>query len=335
MEAALEETEETRETGDLLLKFVARFSAEREYEDVFVALEATPLSGDPVRAMRAVGRFSEGGEHQLALGFAVDGRLAAGGRLRPHFYTTAGDEIRATYRGQPAEIELEGLEGAAAEGRAAREPDRDRPRIDPQRAFSAKPLKAVYPNYPEELGGSGIAGSVKAVFSIDEEGRAFEILDYAADRAAFLPEARRAIVETVYQPARFEGEALVATVAQMFSFNEYVSFAEGLVMIPYPELADRGPALLYTPLPKSIRRGRARLTVTVDALGRATRPEMAGASEAAAAALREALPRWVFLSAVEEGFPAARRISLDVNFRSGRIARSEPGVSGRSDNAPR
>jgi len=217
--------------------------------------------------------------------------------------------------------------GGEADEEANEQPvARPQPRTfdDSQAAIPARIVKTKMPDFPVELVGKNVAGMARLVFTIGPDGQVREIIQMQADHTAFLPEARKSILQSRYQPAYYEGQPLLTTVAQTFTFNEFVSFAEGIEMLRYPNLEDRSPLLVYGTKPaildKASESGESvsfQLELTVDALGRPREIEVTDSNdEVVANAVAEAVADWVYLPGIKDGEPVAMRI--EVPFSVGR-----------------
>lgn len=304
--------------GNFYFRFDATVKAERDFEDCFLLLAITPQNGEATHVLRELADINAAGTQRLLVTIPVNPGF--GGGTFGYMLFSRGEEIRRSDANEDVSIRENRRQEQAEQKEPRRRsspPDRSRAAEAGGRAQPARAIDARLPEFPDSLVGVLSGGYAEIVYSIDERGRAFEILGIRADHADLVPEAWKTVVRTRYAPAYFNGRPLVATVRQKLFFNEFASFAEEMVMIPYPHLQDGPPRAVYAPLPEVAVDEPHSFSVqaTIDRLGRVQSPRAADASqrELAEATLGK-VKEWIFLPGISGGFPVTQEVEIPVKF---------------------
>ncbi|EDY84963.1 TonB family C-terminal domain protein [Verrucomicrobiia bacterium DG1235] len=299
--------------GGFFFRFEAMVQAERDFEDCYILFVISPESGEVSYVMREIPDINTRGMERIAVTLPVNPGF--GGGTFGYKLFSRGEEIRRYEPDEPIELREVGS-GSESDRPRSSSSNRSANRSSGQ-GEPARILKARLLDFPEELIGKASGGYASAVFSIGVDGRVLELLDLQADFEAFAPEVWKTVVETRYEPGRFNGEALVTTVRQTFFFNEFAPFSEEMVMLPYPSLDDRDASAIFAPLPKLklAKSAKARIEVVVDVLGRVKESRvLKGLDSGAGEAVLEEVERWIFLPAIVNGFPAEQRLEIPISF---------------------
>lgn len=297
--------------GGFFFRFDATMQAERDFDDCFVLFAIVPERGEPTYLIRKIPDIKAIGAERLFVTLPMNPGFG-GGALGYKIFS-GGMEIRTYLPDEQLSVYEMGSEGA--ERSASTDQNRER-----RATIDSDPTKAIAPrllDYPEKLLGTGIGGYANAIYSVDREGRASELIDIKGDHGEFIPEVWKTIVETRYQPGSYDGEPLITTVKQSFFFNEFAPFSEAIEMIAYPTLSDREAVPIYLPSPslEVTEPITVKVLATIDKLGRASQVAVldGGESEAARAAVN-AVERWVFLPAIVDGYPAEQSLQIPITF---------------------
>ncbi len=303
--------------GNFFFRFRVEIQADRDFEDCFILIAIAPEEGSETILMREVEDIEAGATDVVDIIVPVNPGFGGGG-YGYHLYSQ-GEEIKVDDPLAKAVIRQQGLETS---NRGAPQ-KQERPREPPQLAFPARATKTVMPDFPLNLEGKNISGLAQVTFAIDSSGKVVEILGMAADHSAFLIEARESILASSYEPATYNNESLFTTVTQVFTFNEFVSFAEALEMIPYPNLPDSQPRLLHSPIETLKASGidfaesSVVLHGVIDPLGRIQQARIREANDQRVAdMILDTASEWVFIPAIQDGRPVARRIQIPINQES-------------------
>ncbi|MDQ8180674.1 hypothetical protein [Pelagicoccus sp. SDUM812005] len=295
--------------GGFYFRFVATVQAERDFEDCFILFIIAPEQGENTYLLREISDINTTGAERISITLPVNAGF--GGGSFGYRVFSKGQEIRRYEPDDPIVVDEMRGGGSTSARPAARRASSVDGEVEP-----AKVVKARLLDFPKSLQGKVGGGYASAIYSIGQDGRVIEIIDFSADHAAFLPEVWKTVVETRYQAGTFKGKPLVTTVRQNFFFNEFAPFSEALEMIPYPEMKDRSARPLYSPLPQlelSKKTKALRVELLVDRLGRAQDARMVeGGDTPAAKQLLAAVKDWVFLPAVVEGYPAEQRLTVPI-----------------------
>jgi TonB family protein len=295
--------------GGFFFRFVATVRAERDFEDCFVLFIITPEQGENTYLLREIPDINTRGTERILITLPANPGFG-GGAFGYHIFSK-GQEIRRYEPDDP--IVVDGAGGGSEMGRNV---SRARAPSD----AAVEPAKVVKPrllDFPSTLVGKVGGGYATAIYSIDQDGRVIEFLDFAADHVEFLPEVWKTVVESQYEAGTFEGKALVTTVRQSFFFNEFAPFSEALEVIPYPEMGDRDATPLYAPAPEVqvSEPTVVRLELLVDKLGRVQQTQvMEGSDSQAAQRSLRAVQEWIFLPAVVDGYPVDQTVMVPIAF---------------------
>ena len=299
--------------GGFFFRFVAEIKAERDFEDCFVLFAIAPDDGSETIILQEISDINAGDSERVNITFSVNPGFGGGGYK--YFFFSKGEPIEVIDPNAERTIRTAGRQDGEEPPSPQPEPTKRRREALPP-ASAVEVTKTVYPNYPEELEGTGVSGAAKVIFTIGVDGRVIEIIDMAADHRAFLGEALKSVMQSEYTPAYYENKPLLSSVYQEFSFNEFVVFPGKVQMIPYPEIEDRDPVLVYSP--KDVQeglRGKCAVEVVVDRFGRASEFRvLESSSDELANQLRDQFEHWLFLPAIQEGFPIERRVRIPINF---------------------
>lgn len=299
--------------GGFFFRFDATVEAERDFEDCFVLFAISPETGEPTYVMREVGDIHSPGQDRVLVTLPVNPGF--GGGTFGYKLFSKGEEIRLYEPDEPLAVRnmRGGMEGEEASARSSRHSaDRGSGQGEPAKAVKARLLE-----FPESLVGKVGGGYATAIYTVDEKGRAYEFLDVAADNKAFIPEVWKTVVQTRYEPGRFNGKPLVTTVQQSFFFNEFAPFSEEMVMIPYPTIGDRSATAAYAPLPQANVKRSVEIKVEVDVglLGQVRSiTALNDADTDAGRAAVDAVKDWIFVPAVQDGFAVEQTVVVPIQF---------------------
>ncbi len=289
-----------------IFQFTAQLSADRDFEDCFALFVIVPESGGETFVMREIGDIEVGEDNRVQLHMPVNPGFG-GGQYRYLFFSK-GEEIEVIDPERDNATLTVTSPAASAQGEGP--PDARAPELrdySGAEAVRAAVEEEFYPSYPAELVGSGVSGLAELVFSIGTDGRATQIIEMAADNAAFLREAQKAVINTRYKPAIFGGVPIESMVSGLFVFGELAQFAEEIQIAEYSDIGDREPDLAYGFIPgiERFRKGKKStftIEVTVDPLGRAIASNIVKTTnKELAQTVLESIGDWVFLPAIEGG----------------------------------
>ncbi len=295
--------------GGFFFRFMATVKSERDFEDCFILFVVTPETGENTILIREIPDLNTTGSEQILVTLPVNPGF--GGGAFGYRVFSRGEEIRRYELSDPIALDEMGSHSSSVGGNS-RQAAEDMSAVEP-----AKVLKARLLEFPESLVGKLSGGYASATYSIDQDGKAMEILLVASDNAEFVPEVWRTIVETRYEAGSFNGEKLVTTVKQNFFFNEFAPFAEGLEMMPYPKMDDRKATVIYAPMPKAAvsEPVTVRIELLVNKLGRVRSSRVLdGEGSEAGKASRLAVEKWIFLPAIVDGYPAEQTVTIPISF---------------------
>ncbi|MCH6258541.1 energy transducer TonB [Puniceicoccaceae bacterium K14] len=302
-------------------RFRVSVDAERDFEDCFIVFVVEAKDGSTSREIVDLGNI-RAGKQMIDTGFEATENF--GDSRYGYLIFSEGEEIFVDdpYRKKAVAQQKEEKVKKATEEKtvASKKPKKTiKPKVQPYiDATPARVVKQVTPIYPEELLGSNISGVTKIVYTMDEEGEVFEILDIKADHPSFLYAARDAVLKSRYKPSVYEGQSLVTTLEQTFAFNEFVCFAEGAEIVPYPKVKDREPFAVYGPnrhelAEKLERLGGKKMTldIIINELGQVVSVGASGLSnDVVSEEFDDAFANWVFLPSLERGVAYSSRVSL-------------------------
>lgn len=296
--------------GGFFFRFVATVRAERDFEDCFILFIISPEKGEDTYLLREIADINTRGTERITITLPVNPGFGGGSFAYRIF--SKGQEIRRYDPDEPM-LMNDTTNGSTAPARSA--PRRRPPSegvVEP-----AKVLKGRLLDFPKSLVGKIGGGYASAIYTIDQEGRVIEILDFAADHVDFIPEVWQTVVETRYEAGLFNGEPLVTTVRQKFFFNEFAPFSEALEMIPYPEIDDRAASPVFAPLPdvQVSQSTVVRMELLVDTLGRVRNARVIDGSDEEVERLSlEAVEKWILLPAISEGYPVEQTVEVPIAF---------------------
>jgi len=292
--------------GGFFFRFVAEVEAERDFEDCFALFMINPEDGSESIILREIRDVSAGKVARIDISFPQ----------YSYFFFSKGESIEVIDPHSQVGIRTAGpqnREEVASFSRRAVSED-----ALPE-ASAVEVTKTVYPDYPEVLQGTGASGQAVVIFAIGVAGEVAGIVDMSADNGAFLGEARRAILESEYEPAYYDGKPLPSTAYQEFTFNELVVFPGKLQMVPYPEIEDRNPVLVHAAdWEAAALQGKLKVEVLVDRFGKVSEfRALESTSDEATAYLEEQSENWVFLPAIADGVPTERRLRFPIEIGGG------------------
>lgn len=300
--------------GGFFFRFDATVEAERDFEDCFILFAIAPEQGEPTYVMREIRDIDSRGADRILVTVPVNPGFGGGAFGFKLF--SKGEEIQRYEPNGPVQmvtvqggLDEDDLDAAANYGSEAE-----------RGTGVGEPAAAVQPRlleFPESLMGQSSGGYATAIYTIDENGNAFEFLDVAADHEEFIPEVWKTVVLTRYRPGEYNGQPLVTTVQQSFFFNEFAPFSEEMQMIPYPTIGDRHAVAAYSPIPESkVRRSiEIKVEARVDVLGRVSQVRALNDADTEAAEVAvDAVKRWIFLPAVKGGYPVEEMVVVPIRF---------------------
>lgn len=307
--------------GGLFFRFDAQVRAERDFEDCFILFAIAPSQGKETYMLREIPDINAVGNDRILITIPVSPSLG-GGTFGFKLYSK-GEEIELLDNNELVsirEILNTSSSGHSTGPLATREQERESYGTIPAELPSDPPevTKSYLPNFPQSLVGVMDGGYVEVLFTIGENGRALEILNMRGEHPDLLPEAQKTVIESHYRPGIYGGKAIAATVQQRIFFNEFASFPEELEVVSYPSYRDRIPVKIYSPLPQSSTGeiGEIEIEVLVDRLGRPVSSEInSSSSEALSADIQEAVSNWIFLPAIQDGYPVESTITLPISYR--------------------
>ncbi len=295
--------------GGFFFRFMATVKSEQDFEDCFILFVVTPETGESAFLIREIPDLNTTGAEQILVTLPVDPGFGDG--VFGYRIFSGGEEVRRYELNEPITLDEMGSHRSSVGG-DSRTAAPDMSAVEPARVLKARLLE-----FPESLVGKLSGGYASATYSIDQDGKAMELLQVASDNVEFVPEVWRTIVETRYEAGSFNGEKLITTVKQNFFFNEFAPFAEGLEVMPYPEMEDRKATAIYAPMPKATvsEPVTVRIELLVNKLGRvrSSRIVEGGGTEAAKVS-RLAVEKWIFLPAIVDGYPAEQSVTIPISF---------------------
>ncbi|MDQ8185411.1 energy transducer TonB [Pelagicoccus sp. SDUM812002] len=295
--------------GGFFFRFVATVRAERDFEDCFILFAITPEKGENTYLLREIPDINTKGTERILITLPVNPGF--GGGAFGYKIFSKGQEIRRYEPDDPIIVDGTSRGSTSSDDSVRRSSDASGP-VEPAGVLQARLL-----DFPKSLMGKAGGGYASAIYSIDQEGRVIEIIDFAADHVEFIPEVWKTVVETRYEAGTYQGEPLVTTVRQNFFFNEFAPFSEALEMIPYPEMKDRDATPVYSPIPevKVAKKVVLKVELLVSKLGRVVNAKiLEGAESPAADETLEAVTEWIFLPAVIEGYPTDQTVTIPLSF---------------------
>ncbi|MBC2605059.1 energy transducer TonB family protein [Pelagicoccus albus] len=300
-------------SGLFFFQFRALVQAERDFEDCFIVFVIAPADGDPTYVVHEIRDIDSRGTQQIAMTLPVNPGF--GGGTFGYKIFSRGEEVFRREPEDPVMLTEIGQRDAPSSERAesrAAPVERNRGVGEPVEVVDEELL-----DYPKSLLGTGNGGYATAVFSLDEKGRVFELLDLKVDHPAYAPEVMKSVLGTIYRPGLFRGKPIVATVRRSYFFNEFAPFSEALETIPYPRIEDRDAMVVYAPVPAAVssKKRKVVLEVRVDELGRVDQVRLAKDDDSPEATVaKEAVTNWQFLPAIVDGYPAVQMLQLPISF---------------------